>query len=383
MRENHSSPQASAQAQGPTNYPAVTPLSQAVRPFTRGEMAEILLGVLLAHRLRTPPVWLWPLAPPSSGKTSELDRLPCQPPPKPGQKAPPGAIIALDALTARTLASGLRDTADAGLLDRLEDGVLVAKELSSFSGRDFRQVMAQLRRVYDGAYAACWGTGRTMDWRGRISLIIAGTRHPAEVDAEMGARMLVVRLAPEPTDYARLLGEGASLPPLKAPDLTPTLTEDHLRAVEPIAQALAVARTHVARDRQGEVVEPPEPESPHRLIGQLGGLGASLAALRGGEVDVSILHLLWRIAAHTVPPVRMAAALTLAHEELPVGEAVKRTAELARVSEGTAWRALDDLRLLGLVESRTLQVDGRRGRPCELLSLGDELVSLVQGAGIQ
>lgn len=357
------------------------PILQLIRPFCRDEAKWIVCGAIVAHRLPTPPVWAYLWARPSEGKTTLLDSIPSAPLPKPSERVEDGAVVCVDQLTPRTLVSGLRDAADGGLLERLPNAVLLVKEIASFSSRGFEAVLSQLRRVYDGSFTATFGTGRVVEWHGRLTVIIAGTRHPGELDARLGGRLLIVRLAPTDTDLERLRDGrrvGHKLPALK---VAPASVEEALRLVEPAAELLAVLRAPVHRDRQGQVLEPPDPEAPHRLIGQLGGMAAALAAVRGCRPE-EVLEAVWRVVAHTVPPVRMAAVLALADGPLPVREAVGRTAELARVSEGTAWRALDDLRLLGLADVQVTR-GGGRGRPAEALSLSPWLQSLLKGAGIE
>ncbi len=355
------------------------PVLQRVRPFSRDEAREIVSGAIVAHSLRTPPVWEYLWARPSEGKTTLLDGIPSRPLPKPGERVEDGAVVCVDQLTPRTLVSGLRDAADGGLLDRLPNAVLLVKEIATFSSRGFEAVLSQLRRVYDGSFTATFGTGRVVEWRGRLTVIVAGTRHPGELDARLGARLLIVRIASTDTDL-NLLQNGGGGHEVAIPGVVPARTEEALQLVRPVAELLAVLRAPVHRDRQGQVLEPPDPEAPHRLTGQLGGLAASLAALRSCRPE-EVLETIWRVAAHTVPPVRMAAVLALTDGPLPVREAATETARLARVSEGTAWRALDDLRLLGLLDARVARGSGR-GRPSEILSLSPCLKPLLKGAGI-
>lgn len=341
--------------------------------FSQAELLELVLATCLAHRLPTPPVWLAIVAAPSAGKTSTLDLLPSRGVPKPGEKVEGGRIWAIDSLTPRTLASGLTGTQEPGLLERLRDGILLVRELSTLSTnpQTIREVFGLLRRAYDGQVDAAWGTGKTLSWTGRLTLILAGVRHPASLDAELGARLLTVRLLESPTDFGRLLRggevEGARAHVEKVLSRSVARpSEADLKRVAPLAKVLAVLRAAVPRDGRHEVVESPLVESPHRLIAQLGGLGVGLAAVRGTSPDdPALLEVLWRTVADSVPPVRLAVlrVLSLASHPLPTANVTEIAAALGRVSRGTAYYALEDLRLLGVVSQKVRPPKGKKGRP--------------------
>lgn len=356
--------------------------------FSQDEALDLVLAAILAHGLKTPPVWLALIAPPSSGKTSLLDLLPSRPLPKATQKVDDGSILALDCLTPRTLLSGLSNRGKTGLLERVSDATLLVRELSTLStrSRDAREVFGLLRRVYDGQMDSAWGTGKTTSWQGRITMVFAGVMHPASLDAELGARILTLRLNSSATDYGRILGKPWANPGqvlgqasqgnprdiegvLEREVIQPT--ETLLRGIAPAAEALATLRATVRRNRDHDVVEAPLVEAPHRLIGQMGGLGAGLATVwQCGLDDPRIVDTMWRIVGSTAPPPRLAVLQVLAKtpDALPVAQAVAQAADCGLIGRGTAQYALDDLRLLEVVKVKT-KLSGKQGRPSMMVSL--------------
>lgn len=348
--------------------------------FNQEEALDLMMASCLAHDLKTDPVWLALIAPPAEGKTSLLDQLPARSLPTPMENVDDGSIVCVDGLTSKTLLSGLRDREKSGLLERMENAILLVKELSTLSTRfrDVQAVFGQLRRIYDGHIEMTWGSGKTTVWDGRITMIFAGVTHPASLDAELGARLLTVRLGETPTDLGRTLGQPITGNPV---DIEAILQRDVLQPTEvtqeawiPLAETLAILRAAICRERGLGVVEAPLIEAPHRLIGQMGGLGAGLATVWGCALgDPRILETMWRIVWSTTPPARLAAlrVLMAAPQPLATTMATAQTAKCGRFGLGKARQALEDLCLLEVVDSKT-QGSDKQGRPKILLSLTPE-----------
>jgi len=216
-------------------------------------------------------------------------------------------------------------------------------------------------------------------------MIMAGVRHPASLDAELGARLLTIRLNENDTDFERILGVGQGRKDRQChvtEALDRTVAEpdvDALKRVKLQAKSLAGLRGTVFRDRQHQVIETPQVEAPHRLIAQLGGLAAGLGAVwKCKPNDRRIEDTLWRIVADSIPPQRLAVLQVLSEAEspLPVSDLVNDAADLGRIGPSTANYALDDLRLLEVIRLTEGPRRGR-GRPPLLTSLDDHWQDVV------
>ena len=112
----------------------------------------------------------------------------------------------------------------------------------------------------------------------------------------------------------------------------------------------AKTRSHVPRDRDGTIQYMPRPEVGTRLGKELGKLLLALAAVRGKpEPDQSDFETVVRVAEDCLPPNRIAVLNALRPHCSPVGpsEVEKATG----LPHSTVNRALEDLRVLGAVES--------------------------------
>jgi hypothetical protein len=110
------------------------------------------------------------------------------------------------------------------------------------------------------------------------------------------------------------------------------------------------ARTAVERegyDRSVEVL--PEPEAPARLVGALGQLSAGLSAI--GVDDDQRWRLLGKAASDSIPGLRRVILDTL-RDEPWLGQS--GIVERSGIPRTTAGRALEDLMLLGLVDTSRL-----------------------------
>jgi hypothetical protein len=282
--------------------------------------ADVVLAAVLANQSPGPPVWLLVVGVPSSGKTTLLEPLVGR-----------SEIYPMSSLTAKTFASGLgdeRDDKDCSLLKRLKlNQILVVKDFGSIQSLrpdQKKEVLAQLREIYDGRYKKDFGTGKQVAWEGKLGIIGAVTR---EIDrdhsllAALGERFLYFR-PKRPDDYetaeqaVRMVGSEddarGELAEVFATVLDerpdPTLVECPDEAEEAIIQAAIAAgrwRTPVSRDRQHNLYYLPEPESPARLAKQLVQVAKAVAALYGRRaVGPNEISLVRRLAHDSIPSLR-------------------------------------------------------------------------------
>lgn len=131
---------------------------------------RIILSTVVGNRLKLSdkPIWLLLLAGSSAGKTSIMDIIT-----KCGNW-----IIPIDSLTSNTFASGMQRSTETSLLHKANDGILVFKDFTtilSMNEEGLREIMGQLRGIYDGSFKKEFGNGAIVDWHGKIGIIAGGT----------------------------------------------------------------------------------------------------------------------------------------------------------------------------------------------------------------
>jgi len=131
---------------------------------------RIILSTILGNRLKMSdkPIWLLILAGSSAGKTSLMDII----------NNCGNWIISIDTLTTNTFASGLKRDEETSLLHKANDGILVFKDfttLTSMNEEGLREIMGQLRAIYDGSFNKKTGNNVEVNWKGKIGIIAGGT----------------------------------------------------------------------------------------------------------------------------------------------------------------------------------------------------------------
>jgi hypothetical protein len=235
----------------------------------------IFVGAVLAHRLKSDPVWLLIVAPPGGTKSELLRSLYDYP-----------GIYPLSQLTARTLASGFGNRTDASLLSRLTEQILVLKDFTTVLeiSHDERQaILAQLREVYDGRLDATWGTGQELHWEGRLGFIAGVTpvidSHQSAM-ALLGERFVLFR--PQMADrqtLSRWTLDGAGRESSMRRELQqamhrflkskgsrpPGVPGWVVGTLAAIGDLVTRARSPVVRDGNRKLEFAPEPEAPTRF----------------------------------------------------------------------------------------------------------------------
>lgn len=326
---------------------------------------RILLATLVAHFFETDPLWMFFVAPPSGSKTEIISTISTLP-----------FSYLLSDLTPNTLASGMpgKGDNDPSLLTKLHDNVLIMKDFTtvlSMRQEDKLMILAQLREIYDGKYTKAFGTGKKVEWEGRLSLI-AGVTSIIDTQSSifhvMGERFIMYRV-PQARDvdvaikaldsYGREkemrkeLREAMtryfnSLQIPRASDIK--LPREILVALATLTSFIVKARTALVRDNfKRELDYIPQSEAPARLAKQLGTLIKALAVLEGrNTVNWSDFYMTLRVAFDIVPANRMAHLIALCGEDIKVttNEVIKKT----NYSRSGAEIILEDLTAVEIVE---------------------------------
>lgn len=319
----------------------------------------ILVGSVLAHRLKSDPVWLLIVAPPGGTKSELLRSLYAY-----------TGIHPLSQLTARTLASGFGNRTDASLLSRLTNEILVLKDFTTVLqiSHDERQaILAQLREVYDGQLDAAWGTGQELHWKGRLGFLAGVTpvidQHQSTMSL-LGERFVLFR--PRMAERSALsrwsLRQGGGERTMRrelqramhgflraSGSKTPTLPEPLLLSLAAIGDLVTRGRSPVHRDYNRQFDYAPEPEAPTRFPKVLLSLAQGIAMAHDrAEVTAHELRLVMRVALDCLPPIRRCVLVSLAaKQDASISELLVSASR--RCSVATIRRAVEDLEALGVV----------------------------------
>jgi hypothetical protein len=334
-------------------------------PEVDADLIDFCLAVCKSHEIPGDPLWGIIIDASGGGKTEILRAL----------RNRKDAFF-LSKLTEKTLVSGYRDSknpkADPSLLPQLNEKVLVIKDLApllSMRRESRNAVIADFRDAYDGFTDQGKGNLGKVAYESRFSVLTAATLaidRADSVDQELGERFIKFRSRGDSSrnKILRAIGNiGVDIAMRKSIDVAVCAFLDSLPRIGEIpipgplheklarlSEFTAKARSHVTRDRNGDVQYLPRPEVGTRLGKELGKLLLALSAVRAKtEPDERDFDTVSRVAEDCLPPNRLAVIQALRNSREPIKMAqIERATGLTKK---TAWRALDDLRVLGLVES--------------------------------
>jgi hypothetical protein len=323
----------------------------------------ILYGAVAAHGLPGKPVWLQVISPASGGKTEHILSL---------RKV--HGVVELDSLTPKTFLSGMKNEEAYGgvepsLLLQHDKPVFTFPDFSSVLGltpHDRAEVFSQLLRVYDGHLVRHVGTGKPLNWTGRVTLIsgitpviysfykMMSTLGPrflflnihqshAQTQAEwtMQQGMDEEALQDEMQSYAEQLFE--SLPYIET-----VIGPADIHWYASLGNLVSYARSLVNRDHDHDIEDIPGRELPGRVTKQLKGLALGIARLMNHlETGAEERRLCLRVGLDTIPPLRRHILLKLYYTK---DQGAAQAREGSDYSQSTLERSLEDLTWLGLVE---------------------------------
>ena len=259
---------------------------------------------------RKNPLWMFIVAPSSSGKTTIIE----------GFKAAVKHTEYLSELTPASLVTGIRhdDDNDPSLLETGNNKVWFIEDftpLLSMSGRD--EVFGILRAVYNGFYDAHFATV-VKRYENRNIGIVSGVTHAIEnVNlTDLGERFLRIRLLDGDFNEDRHIeialnnvGIGQDkLDKLKAgvvgfvdhlidTNLSPEYDPEMNKKLAALAKFTALMRTKITKDRESGILNRAQPEVASRIATQLKKLGIALARVYGRpKVEEECYRVMQKVA---------------------------------------------------------------------------------------
>lgn len=248
------------------------------------DLLRVVHACIIAHKLDAKPLWILLLAPPSGTKTSVLQDL---------YVLEKYNVKFLSELTPKTFVSG--DKHYKGLLDEIKNGVIVFKDFTTILQLDStsrNEILQQLREIWDGMYDKKFGTGKSVHWEGKITVLAGCTEAYEtyrEIDQTLGERFLIYR--PKIKEREQMVWKSiqqvgkekqmrrelqqAILSFHKTIEFDNddeeflTVPEDLLKRIVMLSDIITLLRSGVKRDYKKEIEYVPEPELPARLAQQL------------------------------------------------------------------------------------------------------------------
>lgn len=279
---------------------------------------KIIHASLIAHKFDAKPVWIIAIAPPSMTKTSVLQDL---------YVLKKYNVRMISELTSKTLVSG--DPKYKGLLFEINNGVLVFKDFTTILQLDSTsrsEILQQLREVWDGKYSKSYGTGKKVEWEGKITVLAGGTEAYEvyrQIDQTLGERFLIYRPVIENrkkmVEFSlnqlgneekmrkelqdAIISYHASVDVEKDIISQIGLDDNIKEQICNIASLITLFRSGVKRETiRKEIEYVPQPEAPTRLAQQITILAFALAILnKNYTITEEELRLIRRIALMTVP----------------------------------------------------------------------------------
>lgn len=325
---------------------------------------NIFLACLISHFFKSDPLWMFFVAPPSGSKTEIISTVIDLP-----------FVKMLSNLTPQTLVSGMVVKKDPSLLMQLKNHVLIMKDFTtvlSMRSDDKQSILSQLREVYDGRYSKAFGTGKVVEWEGRITLLAGVTpaidthntmsqimgerfimyRVPQALDMDVADKALLnygdeQQMRLELKDAFTRFFQSITIPEIQEVELPVEIR----KALGALASFIVKARSQLVRDPyRRDLLYIPQTEAPARLAKQLGTLIKSLTVLFGRKkVTWLDYYLTLRVGLDIVSANRTAHILSLcdiATMTLKTSEIAKKT----KYSHQGSENILEDLAALDIIK---------------------------------
>lgn len=323
---------------------------------------KITLAGYIAHQFRADPVWLLLVAPPSGTKTEILSSASGLP-----------KVQFLSDLTAQTFASGMKAKEDPSLLPKLKDDILIMKDFTTVLNmrREDRGIIySQLREIYDGHYTKHFGTGKKVEWSGKVGILAGVTPvidSYSSFSQSMGERFLQYRVKqPTDTEVAVIAMKNTGKEKQMREEIQTAVSayirgliipkaenvevsEEMYAALAGVASIVVKARSGTFRDYKKEIELIPEPEAPSRLAKQLVTMLKALAVLMGRTVCTwEDYYLVMKLGLDNIPKNKADHLMALCNHRFP--QSTSQVAGKTDYSTNGSKAILEDLVAFGLAQ---------------------------------
>lgn len=327
-------------------------------------ITEIMAASVVAHFLPSDPCWMVIIAPPGGMKSEMVNILSLikwTPPAKQGEQPAEQCVYPLSTLTSKTFVSGQKAISkETSLLLKISNGIIAFKDLTSLLSEQREErtiIMGQLREIYDGKYIKSFGTGETINWNGKITIIAGATyaiHAMKQAYSALGERFIFYNLVqPERVEAAertmtnqeegkmaehRLrLSENMKNYTLDVLDNMPA----EIKKIDPLLKKEAIhlaelatrARSGVQRNwysREQEITDVDPPEMPTRFAGALQAMIRAFMVMNHhetGKMELEDRHrlILSKLALDSITRTRRIAMIELSKYDVleTAGLAVK------------------------------------------------------------
>lgn len=338
---------------------------------------DVLCANYISFLTKTDPVWTIIVGPSSGGKSEAVNALStCK------------YVHPISTITANTFVSGakLGGGKPASLLMKLSkgtdlerSGIITLKDFTSLmSEQEANQkiIMAQLREIFDSEYNKEFGTGQSINWKGKVTVIAASTFKIHDLRQQysaMGERFLMYELAQpdrkEASSKAMTNQESGRMKEMRdaiaemmrlylnevitIPSDLPPISEELKNDLLDLAEMATRARSDVKRawySPQKEILEVYPPEMPMRFAGSLQTLARCLMILNWNETDEMTLPVKYHKILHKYALDSITPGKRQAMQELAKYNVLETTALGLKLDKpsSTLRRYVEDLVALGI-----------------------------------
>ena len=366
------------------------------------------IAAIAALRIKGNPLWLFIVAPASSGKTTIIEsfeaaykhtlHL---------SKLTPTSLIS-GGVTKKTNEDGEEENYDPSTLAKLKDKVMFVKDFTtvlSMGAKEQEALFGLLRDGYDGSFRQTYGNGVERVYEDHFFGIVAGVTHAihGENKSSLGERFLKVNLLDESFDETEHIcraldnsNENKSfkhklkgsiigfLDHLDKNEHVPTLEKGsklYLNLIS-LSKFVALVRTKVERAFGRDMAYRPEAEKGTRIATQLFKLGSALAIVYGKqEIDKDCYRVMQKVALDSSIGYQLEVVYALSRESS--GMSASMLAESLNLSVNQIRRIADDMLQLNIITFRRKSNNsGRRGNKVNRFELTKNVRTLMDEADL-
>jgi len=316
---------------------------------------EIILATAAAHYIYGEMLWLRFIGPSRSGRTELLRAISEHP-----------GCAEMEVLTPAAVRGGFKKGPK--VLDRIRGKLVITKDIAFIltSRKDLRtEIFGVLRGIKDGKLTADFGSDEGhlvqeahFDWI--LAATTSGIEQQRQLEGLLGQRFIDLRWQPGNREemayraasnnpYLSKIREELALDVLsllfraeeEVKNATYRLNEEDLHWIAKTADVTAILRAPVQKDRDGRIMNLPEPEVGTELAQGFSRIARGLLCLELEDWNSYINRLAW----DCVPSIRVKLLKSLENNPQTVDQLEKST----RIPQRTIYYHLTELELLGVV----------------------------------